>query len=313
MDGNGRWATGRDCPARPATGRAPRRCAGSSRRRRTRAVGILTLYAFSADNWRRPAAEVAWLMRLFREYLRSETPRCVANGVRLEIIGRRDRLGAGLLRADRGGRGGRPARGAGSCSGSRSTIRRATRSSGRPSVSGPTRPVARLVRPPARDRRSWHAGARAGSADPHRRRAPAERLPALGSGLRRAALPRIGCGPSSPRQGRAAAIGNSAGAGAPLRRPHWRGGGMSPMSARTRQGLTVAAAALAVERGRATYWSARCPSGSTSRSAWARWCWPSATSWCASPSSRHRIPGSALAAGVLVVALVCATPRCSSP
>jgi undecaprenyl diphosphate synthase len=62
-------------------------------------VGVLTLFAFSSDNWRRPATEVAWLMRLFQDYLRVETARCVANGVRLEIIGRRDRLGPGLLRA----------------------------------------------------------------------------------------------------------------------------------------------------------------------------------------------------------------------
>jgi undecaprenyl diphosphate synthase len=62
-------------------------------------IGILTLFAFSSDNWRRPAVEVAWLMRLFREHLRTETARCVANGVRLEIIGRRDRLGLSLLRA----------------------------------------------------------------------------------------------------------------------------------------------------------------------------------------------------------------------
>jgi undecaprenyl diphosphate synthase len=62
-------------------------------------VGTLTLYAFSCDNWRRPAVEVAWLMRLFSEHLRSEVARCVANGVRLEIIGRRDRLGSALLRA----------------------------------------------------------------------------------------------------------------------------------------------------------------------------------------------------------------------
>jgi undecaprenyl diphosphate synthase len=62
-------------------------------------VGTLTLFAFSSDNWRRPAVEVAWLMRLFREHLRAETARCVANGVRLEIIGRRDRLGVSLLRA----------------------------------------------------------------------------------------------------------------------------------------------------------------------------------------------------------------------
>jgi undecaprenyl diphosphate synthase len=62
-------------------------------------VAILSLFAFSSDNWRRPAMEVAWLMRLFREYLRSETARCVSNGVRLEVIGRRDRLGLSLLRA----------------------------------------------------------------------------------------------------------------------------------------------------------------------------------------------------------------------
>jgi undecaprenyl diphosphate synthase len=43
--------------------------------------------------------EVAWLMRLFGEHLRSELAHCVANGVRLEIIGRRDRLGSALLRA----------------------------------------------------------------------------------------------------------------------------------------------------------------------------------------------------------------------
>jgi undecaprenyl diphosphate synthase len=62
-------------------------------------IGTLTLFAFSADNWRRPVLEVAWLMRLFRQYLVAETARCVVNGVRLEIIGRRDRLGPNLLRA----------------------------------------------------------------------------------------------------------------------------------------------------------------------------------------------------------------------
>ena len=64
-----------------------------------RGIGILTLFAFSADNWRRPPAEVTWLMRLFGEYLRSETERCVENGVRMEIIGRRDRIGARLRQA----------------------------------------------------------------------------------------------------------------------------------------------------------------------------------------------------------------------
>jgi undecaprenyl diphosphate synthase len=61
-------------------------------------IGVLTLFAFSADNWRRPPAEVSWLMRLFREYLRGETARCQENGVRLEIIGRRDRLAEPLRR-----------------------------------------------------------------------------------------------------------------------------------------------------------------------------------------------------------------------
>jgi undecaprenyl diphosphate synthase len=62
-------------------------------------IGVLTLFAFSADNWRRPRAEVSWLMRLFREYLRVETARCVANGVRLEVIGRRDRISPALRAA----------------------------------------------------------------------------------------------------------------------------------------------------------------------------------------------------------------------
>jgi undecaprenyl diphosphate synthase len=99
MDGNGRWAI-RQGLARGAGHRV-----GADAVRRVveaapeAGVGVLTLYAFSSDNWRRPAVEVAWLMRLFREYLRSETARCVANGVRLEVIGRRDRLGLTLLRA----------------------------------------------------------------------------------------------------------------------------------------------------------------------------------------------------------------------
>jgi undecaprenyl diphosphate synthase len=99
MDGNGRWAT-RQGLARGAGHRAG---AESVRRIVESApeagVAILTLFAFSSDNWKRPAIEVAWLMRLFREHLRLETVRCIANGVRLEIIGRRDRLGPSLLRA----------------------------------------------------------------------------------------------------------------------------------------------------------------------------------------------------------------------
>jgi undecaprenyl diphosphate synthase len=65
------------------------------------ALGIrtLTLYAFSADNWRRPAAEVAALLRLFARFLRSETAALAARGVRLTVIGRRDRLPRPLVAA----------------------------------------------------------------------------------------------------------------------------------------------------------------------------------------------------------------------
>ena len=62
-------------------------------------VGILTLYAFSSDNWQRPEREVSALMQLFHRYLRRETSTCVERGVRLRIIGRRDRLSPALLKA----------------------------------------------------------------------------------------------------------------------------------------------------------------------------------------------------------------------
>jgi undecaprenyl diphosphate synthase len=55
-------------------------------------VDTLTLYAFSSDNWLRPAGEVRRLMLLLKRYLASETERCVENGVRVTFIGRRDRL-----------------------------------------------------------------------------------------------------------------------------------------------------------------------------------------------------------------------------
>jgi len=62
-------------------------------------VGILTLFAFSSDNWRRPREEVEALMRLLADYLQKETGRAVDSGVRIETIGRRDRLDGGLRAA----------------------------------------------------------------------------------------------------------------------------------------------------------------------------------------------------------------------
>jgi undecaprenyl diphosphate synthase len=98
MDGNGRWATLRGLPRV-----AGHREGAHAVRRVVEAapglgIGTVTLYAFSSDNWGRPPREVSALMRLFRASLASETARCVENGVRLRVIGRRDRLGGALLR-----------------------------------------------------------------------------------------------------------------------------------------------------------------------------------------------------------------------
>jgi undecaprenyl diphosphate synthase len=55
-------------------------------------ITTLTLYAFSSDNWRRPRSEVGHLMRLFQGHLETECARMKKNGVRLTVIGRRDRI-----------------------------------------------------------------------------------------------------------------------------------------------------------------------------------------------------------------------------
>ena len=92
MDGNGRWATRRGLP------RVAGHRAGLAAARRivehAPDIGIacLTLYAFSSDNWRRPAAEVDSIFWLLRAFLRLETSRLQQRGARLQVIGRRDRL-----------------------------------------------------------------------------------------------------------------------------------------------------------------------------------------------------------------------------
>jgi undecaprenyl diphosphate synthase len=99
MDGNGRWATARGLPrvlGHRAGIEAARRIVEAAP---THGIATLTLFAFSSDNWRRPATEVGALMRLMEWYLDHETARCVENGVRLEVIGRRDRLDPALVRA----------------------------------------------------------------------------------------------------------------------------------------------------------------------------------------------------------------------
>jgi undecaprenyl diphosphate synthase len=98
MDGNGRWAAARGWPRL-----AGHKAGATTVRRMIEAapelgVGTLTLYAFSADNWKRPPAEVAGLFDLLQRYLRQETAELVEKGVRFTVIGRRDRLEGRLVR-----------------------------------------------------------------------------------------------------------------------------------------------------------------------------------------------------------------------
>lgn len=98
MDGNGRWATQRGLP------RLSGHRAGVLAVRRvveqavTLGIGRLTLYAFSSDNWRRPPGEVQGIFRLLRIFLRLELERMRRNGVRIQFLGRRDRLPENLRR-----------------------------------------------------------------------------------------------------------------------------------------------------------------------------------------------------------------------
>jgi undecaprenyl diphosphate synthase len=92
MDGNGRWAKKRHLP-RVAGHRAGVQSARNVIETCARLnIQALTLYAFSMENWRRPKAEIDFLMRLLRDYLRRELPVIQRNNIRLLVIGRPDQL-----------------------------------------------------------------------------------------------------------------------------------------------------------------------------------------------------------------------------
>ncbi len=96
MDGNGRWAQHRHLPrvaGHRAGVKAAREIIESCARLK---LPYLTLYAFSLENWRRPQAEVDFLMRLLREYLKRELPAIHKNNIRLLIIGRSEQLPDGV-------------------------------------------------------------------------------------------------------------------------------------------------------------------------------------------------------------------------
>lgn len=97
MDGNGRWAKRRGLPRF-----AGHQAGIESLRELTRncaelGIKVLTVYAFSTENWARPADEVRFLLKLLDEVLEREVERLHANGVRVQVIGRRDALSADLV------------------------------------------------------------------------------------------------------------------------------------------------------------------------------------------------------------------------
>ena len=92
MDGNGRWAAAGICRASKATAPASTPCATRSRPPRASASRVLTLYAFSVENWKRPDTEISALMGLLKHYLRLELKTLLKNNIRFHVIGQRDRL-----------------------------------------------------------------------------------------------------------------------------------------------------------------------------------------------------------------------------
>lgn len=97
MDGNGRWARHRGLRRSSGHTRGERSVRRVIENAPDLGVTTLTLYAFSSDNWGRPVAEVKHLMQLFKDHLISERQRCIDNGVKLNVVGRRDRLAEDLL------------------------------------------------------------------------------------------------------------------------------------------------------------------------------------------------------------------------
>ena len=98
-DGNGRWATARGLP-RSAGHRAGAEAARGAIEAAPRlGIHTLTLFALSSANWKRPVQEVNAILRLLHEYLLTETTHCLEEGVRLSVIGRRDRIPATLRQA----------------------------------------------------------------------------------------------------------------------------------------------------------------------------------------------------------------------
>ena len=98
MDGNGRWAEARTLPRHAGHRSGVKSVRETVETAAKRGVSYLTLFAFSSENWQRPAEEVSGLMRLFLEALQREVDDLHRNNVRLTFIGAREQLQAGLIR-----------------------------------------------------------------------------------------------------------------------------------------------------------------------------------------------------------------------
>ncbi|MDR2882000.1 MAG: di-trans,poly-cis-decaprenylcistransferase [Azoarcus sp.] len=99
MDGNGRWARKRFLPRVAGHSRGVEAVRGTIRAAIERGVEYLTLFAFSSENWRRPADEVSFLMQLFIKSLHMEVSRLHENGIRFHVIGDRSRFEPILVKA----------------------------------------------------------------------------------------------------------------------------------------------------------------------------------------------------------------------
>ncbi len=97
MDGNGRWASKRSRPRWMGHARGAQTARELVTYCAKAGVQHLTLYAFSSDNWKRPREEVGFLMELFASHLERQLADLLKHGIRLSIIGRRDRLPAALV------------------------------------------------------------------------------------------------------------------------------------------------------------------------------------------------------------------------
>jgi undecaprenyl diphosphate synthase len=99
MDGNGRWAKRQHLPRIAGHRRGVEAVRAAVRACAKRGVRFLTLFAFSSENWRRPAEEVALLMQLFQVALTNEVEKLHKNGVRLKVVGDMRRFDAAIRRA----------------------------------------------------------------------------------------------------------------------------------------------------------------------------------------------------------------------